>query len=119
MNWWSLVVGPSARQLAREWDEAQKTLATPAFEFGIIAGGFGAAGLNPLLDGNDDLVVSVNETRLVGATDFRLVQCRHGGVLNDPLVLQHTASFLKNGILCSSEREPVVAPAVEVAARGQ
>lgn len=116
-----LVVGPSAWQLAREWDDAQKTLATPSFEFGIIAGGFGEAGLNPLLDGNDDLVVSVDETRLMGATDFRLVPCRHGGVLNDPAVLQHIATFLKQGYFTTAaEREPIVAaPILDVAGAGQ
>jgi hypothetical protein len=115
------IAGPSAWQLAREWDDAKKTLATPSFEFAIIAGGFGEAGLNPLLDGNDDLVVSVDETRLVGASDFRLVPCRHGGVLNDPVVLQHIGTFLKQGYFTTAaEREPVVvAPMLGAAGAGQ
>jgi len=115
-----LVVGPSAWQLAREWDDAKKTLATPSFEFGIIAGGFGEAGLNPLLDGNDDLVVSVEETRLVGASDFRLVPCRHGGLLNDAVVLQNIATFLKQGYFTTSaERQPILVPMPDVAGAGQ
>src|SRR4029079_13157958 len=97
-------------QLARNWADAQKTLAIPTFEFGIIAGGFGEAGLNPLLDGNDDLVVTVEETRLAGATDFCLVPCRHGGVLNDPVVLQHIATFLQHGYFTTAEaKQPIVA----------
>ncbi len=115
-----LVVGPSAWQLAREWDDAKKKLATPSFEFGIIAGGFGEVGLNPLLDGNDDLVVSVEETRLVGAADFRLVPCRHAAVLTDPVVLQHIATFLKQGYFtAAAEREPILATMVDVAGAGQ
>src|SRR5262245_1961597 len=58
-----LIAGPSAWQLARQWTESQKLLATPTFEFGILAGGCGDShGLNPLLTGDDDLVVAVEET---------------------------------------------------------
>jgi len=105
------VVGPSAWQLARQWEDAQKELATPGFEFGIIAGGFGDCGLNPLLDGDDDLVVSVAETRLPGACDFRTLKCRHGSLLHDPVVHQHTLSFLKHGYFTTaSERQPIAFP---------
>jgi hypothetical protein len=115
-----LIVGPSARLLGRDWDEAKKTLATPSFEFGIIAGGFGETGLNPLLEGNDDLVVRIEETRLAGATDFRVVRCRHSGVLHDPVVLQFTESFLRHGYFTTAaEREPVLAQMPEVAGAGQ
>lgn len=121
-----LIVGPSARLLGHEWDSAKKTLATPSFEFGIIAGGFGESGLNPLLNGNDDLVVRIEETRLAGATDFRVVNCRHSGVLNDPLVLQFIDSFLRQGYFTTqADRQPIVEPTPgvvpnpEVAGAGQ
>ena len=103
-----LIAGPSAWQLARHWEEAQKDLATPGFEFGIIAGGFGERGLNPLLDGNDDLVVSVAETRLPGATDFRIVNCRHSGLLHDSQVQQYVLQFLQHGYFTSAvDRQPI------------
>jgi hypothetical protein len=35
------VTGPSGKQLANSWDEAQKLLAVPPIEFGILAGGQG------------------------------------------------------------------------------
>jgi hypothetical protein len=115
-----LIVGPSARLLGHEWDEAKKTLATPRFEFGIIAGGFGETGLNPLLAGDDDLVVRIEETRLAGATDFRVVHCRHSGVLHDPDVLQLTETFLRHGYFTTAaERQPVVAAQPEMAGAGQ
>jgi hypothetical protein len=116
-----VVVGASAWQLAREWEDAQKKLATPHFEFGIIAGGFGQTGLNPLLGGNDDLVVTVEETRLAGAEDFCLVACRHGGILSDSAVLQHITTFLQHGYFkTAAEKQPILArPQPEVAGAGQ
>jgi pimeloyl-ACP methyl ester carboxylesterase len=104
-----LLTGPSAWQLARQWDEASKRLATPQFEFGILAGGFSdGRGLNPLLAGDDDLVVCVEETRLAGAADFRLVPCRHGRMMRDPVIQQYALHFLEHGCFtCPEERQPI------------
>ncbi len=112
-----LIAGPSAWQLARQWDEIRTQLATPAFEFGVIAGGCGTpSGHNPLLKGDDDLVVSVEETRLPGAADFRLVAARHGHLVSDPLVLQYVCSFLASGCFTSAEeRQPILAEMAKAA----
>jgi hypothetical protein len=103
------VAGPSAMQLARQWAEAQKLLATPAFPFGIIAGGCGdGRGLNPLVHGDDDLIVAVEETKLPGASDFRVVPCRHGLMMDDPAVHKFVLSFLLHGYFTSDqERQPI------------
>jgi hypothetical protein len=105
-----LISGTSAWQLARDWEETQKRLATPEFEFGIIAGGFGDdRGLNPLLAGDDDLVVRVEETRLGGATDFRIIPSRHSYLVHDPAVQRYVLTFLENGYFSSAaERQPIV-----------
>jgi pimeloyl-ACP methyl ester carboxylesterase len=106
-----LVTGPSAWQLAREWETTQKLLGTPPFEFGVIAGGAGNVnGLNPLLEGDDDLVVRVEETRLPGACDFRVVPARHGELVYDPRVQQYTLNFLQGGCFTSADqRQPIAA----------
>jgi pimeloyl-ACP methyl ester carboxylesterase len=106
-----LIMGASAWQLAREWGQTQKLLATPTFEFGIISGGLGdGQGLNPLLDGDDDLVVRVEETRLAGAADFRIVNARHSQMVHDPLVQQYMLTFLEHGYFTSAvERQPITA----------
>jgi hypothetical protein len=103
------IAGPSAWQLARQWDESQKSLATPRFEFGILAGGCGDnRGLNPLLPGDDDLVVAVEETRLPGAADFRLVNCRHGRMMSDASIQQYVLHFLEHGCFTAAdERQPI------------
>jgi pimeloyl-ACP methyl ester carboxylesterase len=108
---YGLVTGPSGKQLSRTWDECQKSLATPQFEFGILAGGSGNGhGLNPLVAGDDDLVVAVEETRLPGAADFRLLHCRHSNLMDDLTARKHVLSFLNHGYFTAeAERQPIAA----------
>lgn len=94
-----LLAGPSAWELAREWDDLAQVLATPPFPFAVVAGGMGTAvGMNPLVPGDDDGVVAVSETRLDGMADFFLVPCRHGAIVNDPRVRRFVCEFLKRPI---------------------
>ncbi|MDX1945942.1 MAG: lipase [Pirellulaceae bacterium] len=106
----ALVFGPSAKQLARDFPQSAKRLATPAFPFAIVAGrGIGGAA-NPFLDGDDDLLVSVAETQLPGAADFRVVPCLHGQLLTDREVRGYIASFLAHGYLtAAADRQPLLA----------
>jgi pimeloyl-ACP methyl ester carboxylesterase len=105
------VWGKSGRQLSEAWGDLQKRLATPACEFGIIAGGRGDdKGFSPLIGGDDDFVVGVSETKLPGAADFLLVPKLHSVMLDDPQVRKATLSFLKNGYFLSAEkRQPLPA----------
>src|SRR5690606_8657836 len=49
-------------ELGVGWKQLEKKLAIPDGQFGIIAGGKAdGAGYNPLLDGDDDFVVTVDE----------------------------------------------------------
>ena len=106
-----------AWQLARQWDDAKHAAAIPSFEFGIVAGGCGDdRGLNPLIAGDDDLVVRVEETRLPGASDFRLVNCRHGHLTSDETVERCVLSFVKHGYFTSADERQPIAPAREPAA---
>ena len=77
------IMGESGQQLGRDWPELEKRLATPPFEFGIIAGGKGnQKGYNPLLPGDNDGTISVEihqtgrGTRFYRATDPAFVH--HG-----------------------------------------
>ena len=104
-----VVAGTSGSQLARQWSDLQEDLATPACEFGILAGGRGGRGYNPLLDGDNDLIVSVEATRLPGATDFAVLPVIHTLMMDDRTVQQHTLRFLKHGYFVSAqERQPIV-----------
>lgn len=108
------VSGPSAVQLGEGWPELEPHLCTPACDFGILAGGNGKpTGRNPLLEGDDDLIVSVASTRLPGAKDFRVLPVIHTTMMNDPTVQAYTLQFIRHGYF---EDEAKRQPVVEVAA---
>ena len=104
-----LVAGQSALQIAKDWSSLSEHLATPKCEFGIIAGAKGnTRGYNPILREDNDLVVSVESTRLPGAADFAVVPVVHTFLMDDPLVQQYTLRFLKHGYFISPEkRNPI------------
>lgn len=113
------VAGKSASQLSCQWAELEANLATPNFDFGIIAGGRSApTGYNPWLTGDNDLVVSVETTRLPGAADFAVLPVLHTLMMDDELVQQYTLRFLQHGyFLSADQRQPLEKhPAIETAA---
>lgn len=97
----SIVAGPSGKQLGEGWDELAKHLDTPCCEFGILAGT--AAIPNPLVEGSDDGIVAVSETKLPGAADFRVLPFHHGNIRNCEVVGDLTLSFLQHGYFTSAE----------------
>ncbi len=103
------VAGDSGNSLARDWNGLEQHLAVPPFEFGIIAGGKGSPkGMNPIISGDDDFIVSVSSTRLAGARDFLVLPVLHTFLMSDPQVQQHTLRFLKHGYFTSTEaRQPI------------
>lgn len=106
----TLFTGASGKQLADGWEELEKHLAVPNCEFGIIAGGRnGHRGSNPLVNGDDDLIVSVEETRLIGARDFLVVPAVHTFIMDDEQVQKATLNFLRHGYFISErQRQPIV-----------
>jgi hypothetical protein len=105
---YGVVAGPSGKQL-NTWEATQKLLAVPPMEFGILAGGQnGQAPTNPLVPGDDDWLVSVEEARLPGARDFRVVPCRHGELMDDGRVRECAHCFLKHGYFTAEDaRQPI------------
>jgi pimeloyl-ACP methyl ester carboxylesterase len=104
-----LLLGESSQQLARCWSDLAEHLATPPFEFGIIAGGRSAEhGYNPLLTGDNDLVVTVESTRLAGAADFVVLPVLHRFIMDSEKVQEYTQRFLNKGFFLSAEaRQPI------------
>jgi len=103
------LTGRAGQQLGREWDLLKRHLATPDFEFGIIAGGRGdGRGYNPFLTGDNDGLVTVPSTRLAGACDFLVVPALHASLPDDFRVMQATLRFLRQGCFVSpQERHPL------------
>jgi hypothetical protein len=103
------VAGDAAIQMATGWEGLAPRLATPHFEFGILAGGKGdGRGYNPLLPGDDDGVVTIESTRLTGARDFRRLPVLHSFFMNDKNVREYTVRFLSHGHFESDDtRQPI------------
>ncbi|MBC7854002.1 MAG: hypothetical protein IAF94_11240 [Pirellulaceae bacterium] len=110
-----MLMGPSGKQIAA-WSEVEERLGTGNCEFGIIAGSLSGSILNnPLVRGEDDLIVSVDETKLAGACDFLSVPLNHGQLMHDKKVHKKALNFLQHGCFISAEkRQPIKA----VEARG-
>ncbi len=97
--------GEAGQQLGREWADLEPRLATPNFDFGIIAGGKGdAKGYNPLLPGDNDAVVTVDSAKLAGAHDFAVRPVLHSFVMFDRTVQQYVLCFLQHGYFVSEQK---------------
>ncbi len=98
------LTGDAAHQLADDWETLAEQLATPKIEFGILSGGKSdGEGYNPLLEGDDDMVVEVATTKLPGARDFRIVPVLHSFIMDHEQVQRMTLQFLQHGYFESAE----------------
>jgi pimeloyl-ACP methyl ester carboxylesterase len=104
----TLMIQPGL-QLGVGWDALAEKLSIPSVEFGIIAGGKGdGTGYNPLLEGDDDLVVAVAETRIPGAHDFLVVPALHTFMMDDETIQKSTLKFLEHGhFVAEDQRQPI------------
>jgi pimeloyl-ACP methyl ester carboxylesterase len=72
----------------------------PATEIAVIAGGSGKSGYNPFLDGDNDGVVTVAETRLPGMeADFLILRSLHARLPLQRDAIAATVRFLDTGRL--------------------
>ena len=103
------LIGVPGRELAENWSKLSARLAVPKFEFGIIAGGKqNGCGYNPLLSGDNDMVVTVEETRLAGARDFLCVPVIHTVIMDDRASQEATLKFLESGyFIAQDKRQPI------------
>ncbi len=70
----------------------------PPCEFGVISGGTGTSrGLNPLIPGDNDATVAVEETRLEGMKDHIVIPGQHTMLLFQKRVVDNVVSFLGTG----------------------
>ena len=113
------VAGKSGQELSAQWQETQGKLATPGFPFAIIAGGQQKTGSffsNAFIQGRDDLIVGVEETKLPGAADFLVVNSIHTTIMNQEQVHECTLRFFREGHLVTAE---AMQPLPRVAADSQ
>ena len=92
--------GPGGQQLVTDREGLIPSLPAPKCEFAIIAGARNnPAGWNPFIPGDDDGTVTVESTRLVGATDFSTVRSPHTSLLRNREAIHQTLRFLNEGRL--------------------
>ena len=90
-----LLVGQGGLELGPQWENLRSRLATPPFPFAIVAGKISAAaGNHPLLEGESDLVVRVEETHLDGAARELEVPVLHSFLMDEPEVQRFIVQFI-------------------------
>lgn len=92
------ISGPSARQLGKGPESIPLRLGKADFELGIIAGN---RTIDPLtsavLENPDDGRVTVEDTKLEGMQDFRVVGVSHAFIMKNREVIDLVTTFLENG----------------------
>jgi pimeloyl-ACP methyl ester carboxylesterase len=90
------VTGPGGLELGANWSEVSDRLAIPPFPFLIIAGETKVAGYsNPMVGGDGDFILAVEETDLKGAVRTEIVPELHSLIMQDALVIQTTVAFIQ------------------------
>jgi len=104
------IYGPAGQELVSDAAGTIRSLPTPDFEFGIIAGGRGDdRGFNRLLPGDDDGTVTVASARLPGASDFLRIPKIHAFLMSDATAIAGTQHFLEHGrFFPDRDPQPVV-----------
>ncbi len=96
--------GDAGQKLGKGHDDYWRIYPVPQIPFGIIAGGIGTKyGLNPLIPGDDDGVVGVQETILDGYADFIILPGLHSSLLWQSEVIEQVIYFLSNEKFYNSE----------------
>ncbi len=105
---WSIfrwTLGPAGQQLVSDEDGFIAKLPTPKNEFAVIAGSRGTlTGYNPLIPGDDDGTVTVQSTRLPGATDFTTVKSMHTALPMNKDAISCTVRFIIEGRLREDQK---------------
>ncbi len=89
--------GDAGQKLGKGYDDYWRKYPAPGIPFGIIAGGIGTKhGLNPIIPGDDDGIVGVQETKIEGAKDYIVMPGIHSSLLWQQDVIDQVFYFIEN-----------------------
>ena len=89
------ITGKAGMQLGPQWDGFQENLGIPPCPFAILAGDLtGSPIQNPLLDGPNDAVVTIEEAKLEGMTEFKTYPVLHSLLMQDSRCVVDAVEFL-------------------------
>ncbi len=89
------ITGKAGMQLGPQWDGFQENLGIPPCPFAILAGDLtGSPIQNPLLDGPNDAVVTVEEAKLEGMAEFKTYPVLHSLLMQDSRCVVDAVGFL-------------------------
>jgi len=108
-----LAAGKPLEELApgRGWQELEQHLATPDFEFGILAGGRGDdEGFLHAIPGDDDGLLTIKTNQLAGASDFaQVLKGVHQLMPQYKQVREYTLRYLQKGYFISARaKQPIL-----------
>ncbi len=104
-RWWMSMLGPTASALGTAAGSFPNALDEPYYAVGVIAGVADGIPNEKYLPGEDDGLVTVEATKLVGMTDFIVVDTGHSAMRYNQEVAEQTVAFLRNGMFVRPESE--------------
>jgi pimeloyl-ACP methyl ester carboxylesterase len=99
-----MVTGNSGMQLGPQWQDFQQHLGVPPCPFAVIAGDVSQHPIqNPLLNGPSDGVVTVEESKLDGMSDFTTVPVLHSFLMQDAACVKMAVDYLLDGSIAKND----------------
>jgi pimeloyl-ACP methyl ester carboxylesterase len=95
-SWWMVLAGPTAKSLGTGPYSFPNSLPAPDYPVGVIAG-VREARFVDLIPGDDDGLVPMESTKVVGMADFVIVESNHPLMRYSREVADQTISFLRTG----------------------
>ena len=104
-SWLMDILGPTAKALGTDDNSFPKSLETPYYPVGIIAGELKSQLNDSVIPGKDDGLVSVESTKIDAMTDFIIIETGHSMMRYDREVADQTIEFIKNGMFKQQQIE--------------
>ncbi|TWT94516.1 esterase/lipase family protein [Stieleria varia] len=92
-----IVTGKGGMELGPNWSDLMDKLSTPSFPFAIVAGDLSDYKVkNPMVAGQSDFVVSLDEAKLDGVEEFETLPVLHSFLMNDQRAVDFTVEYIRS-----------------------